>query len=679
MAVDGRIRVLSCVAVDFRRSGAPLFLARCYESYPQDEFQIDIWTAGKLDSSFSRSWFDERGIRLIEARCLVSNPVLKRRKAEASLRAVMESESYDLIHVNSAAAWLQKAALGIAQECGVPVRIAHSHGNGSRSGAARLVQSFEASGLGKIATHCAACSDEAGRFLFGEDEWSRRGIVIPNGIDVEAFRHDDGVRRAVRERYGLDDATKVIACVGVVGKVKNQRFLIEHMPQILEREPGALLWLIGDDSRARQEKSLANKLGIDGRVKFLGQVDNVSELMQASDVLAVPSLNEGFSFALLEGEAAGLPCVITADIPEIAVVDELAVMRVPLTDGDAWVGALCEAMHCGRIVEAWQTVLEKGLSVEAMAERVFTLYRGAQSCMDKEELGIASSSTDGEDRGLSEIQEALLELLASFVQICDDNELAYFAWGGSALGAVRHKGFIPWDDDVDIAMPRPDFDRLRAISASGKLPDGFAAFDSDELLYGVFEDRNRRITHGNEAWDERQPFLSLDLFPLDGVPDNPVVRKLHVLRCRALFVAIKLKRIRYIQSVEGMKNRGETRPKSEQLLIRFGGLFNALLSFVSEQELVRRYGKATKKYAYGATKLVAYYSSRYRSKSMFPIWVAGRGKLVPFESMSVRVFSEVEDYLSRVFGNAYMQLPPEDARERHGDLRLVDQSEAAKS
>ncbi len=672
MSEDKRIRVLACVAVDFRRSGAPLFLARCFEEYPRDEFMVDIWTPGKLDSSFPRSWFEERGIRLIEARCNLGNPVIKRLQVTHSLKAVIKRGVYDVIHVNSAAAWLQRAALEIACDQGIPVCIAHSHRNGSPSAAARAVQGLEARGLDKLATHCVACSEEAGRFLFGDEEWERRGIVILNGVDAQLFAYDAAMRQTVRETYGLDDEARVIVCVGVISKVKNQEFLIRNMPSILEREPRAVLWLIGEDSQAQGLRDLVGELGLASCVEFFGQVDNVPDLLQASDVLAVPSLYEGFSFVLLEAEAAGLPAVASMDVPLAAVVEELEVVRVPLDDATAWVETLCTMMHKERRADAWQLVIERGFSFETMAARVHDLYRSSGGQTVGQRGRVVTDMTDGEKHELNAIQDALLELLKEFVDICDENGIDYFAWGGSALGAVRHKGFIPWDDDIDIAMPRPEFERLCKLSDAGALRDGLRAFDSEELLFGVFEDATKPITHGNEAWDERQPYLSIDLFPLDGSPDNAVLRKIHVLWCRVLFIAIKLKRIRYIQSVEGMKNRGETRPKSEQLLIKFGGIFNVLLHFTDEQSLVRRYGRATRRYAYEASKIVGYYSSRYRSKSMFPKSVIGKGKTMPFEDISIRVFSEVEEYLMRLFGDAYMRVPSQGAREHHGDLKLVD-------
>ena len=71
---------------------------------------------------------------------------------------------------------------------------------------------------------------------------------------------------------------------------------------------------------------------------------------------------------------------------------------------------------------------------------------------------------------LSQLQTEELKLLKVFIKLCDENNLTYFVAGGSFLGAVRHQGFIPWDDDIDVAMPRPDFEKFIEIAPSF-LPD----------------------------------------------------------------------------------------------------------------------------------------------------------------------------------------------------------------
>lgn len=270
---------------------------------------------------------------------------------------------------------------------------------------------------------------------------------------------------------------------------------------------------------------------------------------------------------------------------------------------------------------------------------------------------------------LSPIQGELLEMLEEFANVCERNNLRYYLWGGTALGAVRHEGFIPWDDDVDIAMPRSDFERL--CSGEVELPDGYTAQLSEELLFGTFENTNKPITHGNAAWDERQPYLSIDIFPLDGVPEGFLRSKAHILHSRVLFVAIKLKRIRYIQGVEGMKNRGQTRPKKEQLLIKYGGVFERLLRHVDEHKLVQQFFDTARKFPYDACENAGYYSSRYRSRAFFNKGVFGSFRRVPFEKLNLRAFDQVEDYLCQLFGEDYMTIPPKEKQERHGDVHLV--------
>ena len=65
--------------------------------------------------------------------------------------------------------------------------------------------------------------------------------------------------------------------------------------------------------------------------------------------------------------------------------------------------------------------------------------------------------------GIADLQDKMLDILKYFIKICDENGLRYWAGGGTCLGALRHGGFIPWDDDLDIFMPRPDYERLYKI------------------------------------------------------------------------------------------------------------------------------------------------------------------------------------------------------------------------
>ena len=150
---------------------------------------------------------------------------------------------------------------------------------------------------------------------------------------------------------------------------------------------------------------------------------------------------------------------------------------------------------------------------------------------------------------MNEIQTELLSLLKTFIQVCDNNNLQYFASGGTLLGAVRHKGFIPWDDDIDLVMPRSDFDRLTFSTA---LPDDYKMVQDDQLLFGSFRNTTVTITHGLNEWDDNEPYLSLDICPADGAGNNYLASIIHTLHCLSLFVLIKLKRIKYIQKTEEM-------------------------------------------------------------------------------------------------------------------------------
>ena len=146
------------------------------------------------------------------------------------------------------------------------------------------------------------------------------------------------------------------------------------------------------------------------------------------------------------------------------------------------------------------------------------------------------------DESLRALQLKELDLLKYFQQVCKDNHIEYYALGGTLLGAVRHKGFIPWDDDIDVGIPRPDYERLCKILEG--LPESsnikFRSYKNSEdciRYFGHIEDTTFKVVRHDKLKAE-ETFAWIDLFPLDAMPNNGLLRKLkvyQVLLLRAMY------------------------------------------------------------------------------------------------------------------------------------------------
>ena len=134
-----------------------------------------------------------------------------------------------------------------------------------------------------------------------------------------------------------------------------------------------------------------------------------------------------------------------------------------------------------------------------------------------------------------EIKERLFRILSDFADYCDENQLRYYLCYGTLLGAVRHKGFIPWDDDIDVMMPRPDFDRLVEMNIKGMNPnyrlEGYSLNNSLWPFLKI-QDISTRVENEYRKGDKH---LWIDIFPLDGLPadkkkSDKILKKTHKLR-----------------------------------------------------------------------------------------------------------------------------------------------------
>ena len=268
--------------------------------------------------------------------------------------------------------------LAVARHCGVPIRISHSHTTQTEHRVSLLQRVYE--GLMRllirsVSTHLLACGEEAGHWMFGKKTFSKRGLVIKNGIDTAAFAWSEANRQNSRKRLGIDQEAFVIGHAGTLLPLKNQEFLIRLLPRIRQRRSGSLLLLLGggEECEKRRLQELARTLGVEDAVIFAGGVRNVNEMLSAMDVFAFPSLREGTPLALLEAQANGLPCIVSDRIPPDAFLTEL-VRPLPLEAEETWLDALCGAVRSEPLHGA-DEISRQGYDSGAALAPLYRIYR----------------------------------------------------------------------------------------------------------------------------------------------------------------------------------------------------------------------------------------------------------------------------------------------------------------
>jgi lipopolysaccharide cholinephosphotransferase len=259
------------------------------------------------------------------------------------------------------------------------------------------------------------------------------------------------------------------------------------------------------------------------------------------------------------------------------------------------------------------------------------------------------------------IQLIGLNILINFINICDKYNLRYYVIGGTLIGVLRHKGFIPWDDDIDIGMPRKDYERFLEISKD-VLPEGYALsnhqtdpewfFNMSQIIdthtiIDIFMNEKPRRFH---AW--------IDLFPLDGLPKNSFRRWLHIKHILFYRYLIQIKHVR-----TQVNTHKVGRPVYEKIILKLFKLISVSKLINSEKSLLRL-NKCLNKYDYEKSDYVGNMLGRYREREAVPKVYFGEPKYLPFENITVAVPAMSHELQTALYGD-YMQIPPVEKREQH--------------
>lgn len=214
--------------------------------------------------------------------------------------------------------------LRIAKKYGLTT-IAHSHSISSRGNfISRIIKNILQRQIRHIADNFLACSEEAGKWLFGKNIINKNSFhVAKNAIDTELYKYDEHIRDEIRVQLNIDDKF-VIGHIGNFSYAKNHKFLIDVFNKVINVNNKTLLLLIGDGELRKAIEKKVNAMGLTKNVIFMGMRSDVPELLQAMDVILFPSLYEGLPVTLIEAQASGLKCIVSDTITdEVKITDNV--------------------------------------------------------------------------------------------------------------------------------------------------------------------------------------------------------------------------------------------------------------------------------------------------------------------------------------------------------------------
>lgn len=369
------MKVLNIMTSALKYNGIGMSLLNYYKNIDSSKIQLDFLVPNRVEEKLKNEITKKGNNKLFELVSKNNNKMRQRQPLKycIELYKILKKEKYDAVHIHGSSSMLILETY-TARIAKCKTIIVHSRNTKSDYPMLdKLLRPF----FKKSYTDAFACGKEAGEFLFSKNT---QFTVIPNGKNSEEFEYNAKVREEYRKRYNINEK-KVIGHVGNFTYQKNHEYLIDIFAQLTKLNPNYYLVLIGT-GKIENETEIRNKvelLGLKEKVLFLGAIDQkeVSNWLQAMDIMVFTSRFEGFPNVLVEWQMAGLPCVISDKITKDVQLTRLVQFASIEEEPKKWVEIIENIKIEDREQskkEILEQIKEKGFDIKENAKELEKLY-----------------------------------------------------------------------------------------------------------------------------------------------------------------------------------------------------------------------------------------------------------------------------------------------------------------
>lgn len=325
------------ISQHLNRAGTEAFMMNVFRNIDHSRFAVDFLVYNNKDTDYSRE-VEAAGNKVWRVTSRRESPLKWYKELYSFFKA--HAGEYVAIHYNGNGL-TAIAPIILAWFFKVPIRITHSHNSSSAGLHNRMFHILQRGISKRLTTHHFACSSMAAKWFYGNSP----AVIIRNGIDTQQFAFNPVAREDTRQQLQIQPSTTVIGHVGRFQSEKNHTFLLDIFAQYLKLNADALLLLVGNGPLMDDMRQKALQLGINEKVRFLGERSDVPHLLQAMDLFMMPSTFEGQPFVLIEAQCSGLPClisdVINDDICLTSHIEKLSLTQ----SAEAWAQKAADMLH----------------------------------------------------------------------------------------------------------------------------------------------------------------------------------------------------------------------------------------------------------------------------------------------------------------------------------------------